>query len=139
MSILGALEGLAGGQGAGTGNSTLDMIGGLIQKAGGVSGLVSTLQQGGLGGVVNSWVGNGANQSVNGQQLGQALAGTAAGQHVQAMAQKLGVDPAQVLGQLAQHLPDVVNHLTPNGQVPAEGGSGFNLGQLAGLAGKLGL
>lgn len=139
MSLLDALQGLAGGQGATSGNSTLDMIGGLIQKAGGVSGLVATLQQGGLGGVVSSWVGNGANQSVDAAQLGQALAGTAAGQHVEAMAQKLGVDPSQVLGQLAQHLPNVVNHLTPDGQVPAAGGSGFNLGRLAGLAGKLGL
>ncbi|MDE2055516.1 MAG: DUF937 domain-containing protein [Xanthomonadaceae bacterium] len=139
MSILDALKGLAGGQGATSGNPTLDVIGGLIQKSGGVGGLVSTLQQGGLGGVVNSWVGTGANQSVSGAQLGQALQGTAAGQHVQEMAQKLGVDPSPVLGQLAQHLPDVVNHLTPNGQVPAGGGSGFNLGQLSGLASKLGL
>lgn len=139
MSILDALKGLAGGQGATSGNPTLDVIGGLIQKAGGVGGLVSSLEQGGLGSVVGSWVGNGANQSVNGAQLGQALAGTAAGQHVEAMAQKLGVDPSQVLGQLAQHLPEVVNHLTPNGQVPADGGGGFNLSQLSGLASKLGL
>ncbi|WHZ20335.1 MAG: hypothetical protein OJF55_002484 [Rhodanobacteraceae bacterium] len=139
MSILDALKGLAGGQGAGSGNPTLDVIGGLIQKAGGIGGLVSTLQQGGLGGVVNSWVGTGANQSVSGGQLGQALAGTAAGQHIEEMAQKMGVDPSQVLGQLAQHLPDVVNHLTPNGQVPAGGGSGFDLSQLSGLASKLGL
>lgn len=138
MSILDALKGLAGGQGAGSGNPTLDLIGGLIQKSGGVGGLVSALQQGGLGGVVDSWVGTGANQSVNGGQLGQALAGTPAGQHVEAMARKMGVDPSQVLGQLAQHLPDVINHLTPNRQVPA-GGSGFNLGQLSGLASKLGL
>lgn len=138
MSILDALKGLAGGQGVTSGNPALDMIGALIQKSGGVGGLVATLQQGGLGGVVNSWVGNGANQTVDPQQLGQALAGTAAGQHVEAMAQQLGVDPSQVLGQLAQHLPGVVNHLTPNGQVPA-GGSGINLGELAGLAGKLGL
>lgn len=139
MSILGALEGLAGGQGATSGNPTLDLIGGLIQKSGGIGGLVSTLQQGGLGGVVASWVGTGANQPVNGQQLGQALAGTAAGQHVEAMAQKLGVDPSQVFSQLAQHLPGVVDHLTPNGQVPAGGGSGFNLNGLSGLASKLGL
>ena len=138
MSILDALKGLAGGQG-GSGNPAMDLIGGLIQKSGGVGGLVSTLQQGGLGSVVNSWVGTGANQSVNGQQLGQALAGTEAGRHVQAMAQKLGVDPSQLLGQLAQHLPEVVNHLTPNGQVPAGGGSGFDLSQLSGLASKLGL
>lgn len=138
MSLLDSLQGLVGGQGATSGNPTLDMIGGLLQKSGGVSGLVATLQQGGLGGVVSSWVGTGANQSVDPGQLGQALAGTPAGQHVEAVAQKLGVDPSQVLGQLAQHLPNVVNHLTPDGQVPAAGG-GFNLGQLAGLAGKLGL
>jgi uncharacterized protein YidB (DUF937 family) len=139
MSILDALKGLAGGQGATSGDPTLDMIGGLLQKSGGISGLVSTLQQGGLGGVVNSWVGSGANQAVSGQQLGQALAGSAAGQHVEAMAQKAGVDPQDLLSQLAQHLPGVINHLTPEGQVPASAGSGFNLSELAGLAGKLGL
>ena len=139
MSILDSLKGLAGGQGGTSGNTALDLVGGLIQKSGGIGGLVSALQQGGLGGVVSSWVGNGANQPVNGQQLGQALAGTAAGQHVEAMAQKAGVDPSQLLGQLAQHLPDVVNHLTPNGQVPAGGGNGFNLSELSGLASKLGL
>jgi uncharacterized protein YidB (DUF937 family) len=139
MSLLGALEGLVGGQGGTSGNSTMDLIGGLIQKSGGVGGLVSSLEQGGLGSVVASWVGNGANQSVSGQQLGQALAGTPAGQHVQDMAQKAGVDPSEILGHLAQYLPGAVNHLTPNGQVPASGGSGFNLGELAGLASKLGL
>ena len=123
MSILDMLKGLAGGQGSTSGNPALDVIGGLIQKSGGLGGLVSSLQQGGLAGVVNSWVGTGANQSVTGGQLGQALAGTAAGQHVEETAQKLGVDPSQVLGQLAQYLPEVVNHLTPNGQVPAGSGT----------------
>lgn len=139
MSLLDALKGLAGGQGATSGNPTLDLVGGLIQKSGGVGGLVSALQQGGLGGLVESWVGNGANQQVTGQQLGQALAGTAAGQHVEATAQKMGVNSSDLLGQLAQHLPEVINHLTPNGQVPAGGGSGFNLSELSGLASKLGL
>ena len=139
MSILDALKGLAGGQGAGSGNPTLDLIGGLIQKSGGIGGLVSALQQGGLGGIVNSWVGTGANQSVSGQQLGQALSGTSAGQHVETMAQQAGVDPSQLLGQLAQYLPGAVDHLTPNGQVPQGGSSGFDLSQLSGLASKLGL
>lgn len=137
MSILDALKNLAGGQGATSGNPALDMIGGLIQKSGGIGGLVSALQQGGLGGIVDSWVGTGANQQVSGPQLGQALAGTAADQQVEAMAQKLGIDPAQVFSQLAQHLPGAVDHLTPNGQVPQ--GGGFDLSQLSGLASKLGL
>ena len=140
MSILDMLKGLAGGQqGTGSGNPALDVIGALIQKSGGIGGLVSTLQQGGLGGIVNSWVGTGANQSVSGSQLGQAMAGSAAGQQVEEIAQKLGVNPSDVLGQLAQHLPGVIDHLTPNGQVPQESGSGFDLSQLSGLASKLGL
>ncbi|MGH8214827.1 MAG: YidB family protein [Rhodanobacteraceae bacterium] len=137
MSILDTGKGLAGGQGAG--NTMLELIGGLIEKSGGVSGLVSTLQQGGLGGLVESWVGNGPNQPVSGAQLGQALSGTPAGQHVEEMAQKQGVDSSQVLGQLAQRLPEVVDRLTPNGQVPAGGGSEFSLSELGGLAGTLGL
>lgn len=137
MSILDAVKGLAGG-GQGSGNEMLDVVGGLIQKSGGISGLVSTLQQGGLGGLVESWVGNGANQSVSGQQLGQALQGSPADQHVTQVAQQQGVDKSQVYEQLAKHLPEVINHVTPNGQVP-QGGSGFNLSELSGLASKLGL
>lgn len=136
MSFLDEVKGLASGQG--TGNSTLDLVGGLIQKSGGVSGLVATLQRGGLGGLVESWVGNGANQPVSGQQLSQALQGSSADQQVTQVAQQQGVDKSQVYDQLAQHLPTAVDHVTPNGQVPA-GGSGFNLSELSGLASKLGL
>lgn len=136
MSILDMLKGLAGG-GQGSGNATLDMIGGLIQQAGGIGGLVSMLQQGGLGSLAESWIGNGANQPVSGTQLGQAFAGTPLAQQVADLASHQGVGTSDILGQLAQYLPEVVNHLTPNGQVPS--GSGLNLGELAGLAGKLGL
>ncbi len=132
MSIL---DSLAGGQNAAgeAAKSPLELIGGLLSRAGGVQGLVNALQQGGLGEAVRSWVSVGANQAVNGQQLGQALAGTPAGQHIEEMAQKLGVDPSQVLNELSQVLPQAIDHVTPNGQVPS--GSGFDLG---GLAAKLG-
>ncbi|GAB2547812.1 hypothetical protein GCM10027065_19160 [Rhodanobacter koreensis] len=60
------------------------------------------------------------------------------GSVVQEAASKLGVDPSVVLNGLSQVLPHAVDHLTPDGQVPAAGqGSGFNLGMLEGLAGKL--
>ncbi|MBS0431697.1 MAG: DUF937 domain-containing protein [Proteobacteria bacterium] len=127
------LDSLGGGQGAG---GVMGMIGGLINQAGGVQGLINTLQQGGLGNAVQSWVSSGANQAINSGQLQQALAGTPMGAHVEQMAQKMGVDPSQVLGQLAQHLPTAIDHVTPNGQVPdAEAG----LSALQGLAAKLGL
>jgi uncharacterized protein YidB (DUF937 family) len=57
------------------------------------------------------------------------------GSLVQEAAGKLGVDQNQLLGQLSQVLPHAVDHLTPEGQVPAAGG--FDLGSLASLAGKL--
>lgn len=123
------------GQQAGAG-SLIAVAGQLIEKAGGVQALVNMLQQHGLGGAVQSWVGTGANQPVSGEQLGRALQGGGLGSLVQEAAGKLGVDPNVLLGGLSQVLPRVVDHVTPDGQVPAQT-SGFDLGMLEGLAGKL--
>lgn len=140
MSILNdLLGGQEQGQQAGTG-SLVAVAGQLIEKAGGVQGLVSMLQQHGLGGVVQSWVGTGTNQPVSGDQLGQALQNGGMGSLVQEAAGKLGVDPNVLLGGLSKVLPHAVDHLTPDGQVPGQTqtqGSGFNLGMLEGLAGEL--
>ena len=135
MSLLDNLTNLAGGQGAG-GGSALEIIGGLINHAGGLQGLLNTLQQGGLKNAVESWVSTGANQAISSGQLQQAISGTPLGAHVNEIAQKLGVDPNQVLGQLAQHLPQAIDHLTPNGQLPA---GEADLSALQSLAAKLGL
>lgn len=136
------LDDLLGGQGqpgaqAGTG-SLIAVAGQLIEKAGGVQGLVGMLQQHGLGGAVQSWVGTGANQPVSGDQLGQALQNGGLGSLLQEAAGKLGVDPNALLGGLSRVLPQAVDHMTPDGQLPAQGaGGGFDLGMLEGLAGKL--
>lgn len=120
------------------GGSLIGVVGQLIERAGGVQGLISMLQQQGLGGAVQSWVGTGANQPVSGDQLGQALHGGGMGSLVQEMAGKLGVDPNVLLGGLSKVLPQAVDHLTPDGQMPvAAQVGGFNLGMLEGLAGKL--
>lgn len=129
--LLGAAQGNAGG------GSLVSLAGELIQKAGGVQGLSGMLQQHGLGDAVQSWIGTGANQAVSGEQLGQALQNGGLGSVVQEAAGKLGVDPSQLLGQLSQVLPHAVDHLTPDGQVPQGQGGGFDIGSLAGLAGKL--
>jgi uncharacterized protein YidB (DUF937 family) len=136
MSFLNDLLG-SQGQPGGTG-SLISLAGQLVDRAGGVQGLVTTLQQNGLGGAVQSWVGSGANQPVSGDELGQALQSGGLGSVVQEAANKMGMDPADLLGKLSQVLPHAVDHLTPDGQVPEAGqGSGFNLGMLEGLAGKM--
>ena len=85
--------------------------------AAGLGGLVSSFQQAGLGNIVQSWIGNGANHPVSPDQLQNVL-----GQgQVQNMASQAGMPPSDFLSQLSQHLPHAVNAMTPNGQLPNEG------------------
>jgi uncharacterized protein YidB (DUF937 family) len=107
MNLLGGQQGGAGTGGQGYGNQT----------AGGLGGLVSSFEQAGLGSVVQSWIGNGANQPVSPQQLQNVFG---AGQ-VQSMASQAGMQPEGFLQQLSQHLPNAVDGMTPNGRLPDEG------------------
>jgi uncharacterized protein YidB (DUF937 family) len=91
---------------------------------GGVAGLVEAFQQRGLGGVVSSWVGTGANQPVSPQQVQSALGD----QQVEDIASKLGVSKEDASSHIAQWLPAVIDHLTPNGQVPSSGTNLMEMG-----------
>jgi len=81
---------------------------------GGLTDLVSKLQGAGQGPAVNSWIGAGANQPIQPAQLGSALGQ----QTISALAQKAGISEQDLLAQLAQALPGIVNNLTPNGRLP---------------------
>ena len=81
---------------------------------GGLGGLVNKLQQGGLGDVVNSWVGSGQNQPVSPSQLGSALGPSV----IKTVSQLTGISEDDLAKQLSQVLPGVVNGLTPNGRLP---------------------
>jgi uncharacterized protein YidB (DUF937 family) len=82
--------------------------------AGGLGGLVNKLQQGGLGDVVNSWVGSGQNQPVSPSQLGSALGPNI----LKTVSQMTGISEDELTKQLSQVLPGVINGLTPNGKLP---------------------
>jgi uncharacterized protein YidB (DUF937 family) len=113
-SVVGAL---AGGQGGGN-SGLLDVAMQLINsQPGGLGGLVQSFQQGGLGEIVNSWVSTGQNLPVSAEQL-QAVLG---GGQLQNIAAQLGVSPEQASGSLAELLPQVVDKLTPDGQLPPGG------------------
>ena len=145
---MGLLDELLGGQGeqpnqasqVGTavgGASLLAVAGELLNRVGGVGGLVNLLKQNGLGSAAQSWVGTGDNEPVSGSQLGQALQGGGLGSLLQEAAGKLGTSPDELLGKLSGVLPQTVDHLTPAGQVPQHAEAGFDLGSLGPLAGKL--
>lgn len=94
---------------------------------GGLPGLLRQLQQGGLASEVASWVGNGQNLPVSADQI-QSVLGSGT---VEALAGKLGISPEQVSAGLTQVLPKLVDHLTPNGEVP---GSSSEAGGVLGAA-----
>ena len=81
---------------------------------GGLGGLVNKLQQGGLGDVVNSWVGSGQNQPVSPSQLGSALGPSI----LKTVSQVTGLSEDDLTKQLSQFLPGLVDKLTPNGKLP---------------------
>lgn len=85
----------------------------LFQRYGGLPGILQTLKNGGLSEQVDSWVGKGANMSVNAQQIGSALGSSV----LAGIAAKLNMTTDELSGKIAEYLPDVVNQLTPNGVV----------------------
>jgi uncharacterized protein YidB (DUF937 family) len=86
---------------------------------GGLAGLVEQFQRGGLGDVMNSWIGTGQNLPVSPDQLGRVLGGDLLKQ----ITQQSGMNQGDVLGQLSQLLPQMVDRATPEGRIP-DGGLG---------------
>lgn len=82
---------------------------------GGLSALVQQFQANGLGSIIQSWVSTGPNQPITAQQIQQALGSD----KVKQIAARIGLDPNVVTQKLSTILPQIVNHLTPNGQIPA--------------------
>ena len=124
---------LGGGQQSGVGGAMGALLGGGQQQpaqGGGLSGLLGRFQQAGLGGIAQSWVGHGANEPVEPHQLEQVLGRD----QVQQMAQQTGMQPHDLLSQLSQYLPHVVDKMTPSGQLP-EGSDPFAGGQTSAFDG----
>jgi uncharacterized protein YidB (DUF937 family) len=144
MGLLDSIVGALGqGQGGGGGGNAalLNMVVGMLANSGGggaagaggsgngLGALVEQFTKGGLGDVVGSWVSTGQNLPVSPEQLGSVLGGD----KIAGMASQLGMNQGDLLGQLSQMLPQVVDKLTPQGQVPQGG-----LGDLDGLMSGLG-
>jgi uncharacterized protein YidB (DUF937 family) len=89
------------------------VVGTLIEKHGGVQGIVAQMESQGLGGTVKSWVGNGANEPISAGQVHAAFGSDV----IAGLAAKMGLNPNDLAEKLAQALPQAVNKLTPNGVV----------------------
>lgn len=105
---MGLLDGLIGGA---VGAEMVTVVNGLIEKHGGVKGIVAQFQQQGLGPTIQSWVGNGENLPISPEQIQHALGS----ETVQQLAAKLGIPPDQLAAKLSEILPQAVDKMTPTG------------------------
>jgi len=85
-------------------------------QTGGISGLAQQFAAQGLGHIISSWIGTGQNLPISPEQMHSILGS----EQVRAIAAKVGLSPDAVNAGLAQILPQTVDQLTPDGQVPQE-------------------
>ena len=86
-----------------------------VQRNGGIGALLQRFQQQGFGQQAASWVSTGENQPVDAQAVTEVVGA----EDLSNLSRQLGVPQEEVASGLAQVLPQVVNHLTPDGDVPA--------------------
>src|SRR3954465_15210145 len=114
MSMLGNLaQSFSGGEGG-----LLPAILKVLQnRQGGIAGLVGAFHQHGMADVMQSWVGTGENKSISPDQVTQVFGRD----QVQQVADEAGVSHEQARDGMASMLPQIVDRLTPNGQVQEHG------------------
>jgi uncharacterized protein YidB (DUF937 family) len=105
---MGMFDGLLGGI---VGAEMATVVNGLIEKHGGIQGIVAQMEQQGLGGTVRSWVATGVNQPITPDQVHQAFGADT----VKQLAAKIGMTPEDLAAKLSQILPQAIDKLTPGG------------------------
>ena len=110
-SVLGRL---GGGNQPQSGNLLLQLALSMLQQNGGLEGILGKFREGGLSQQADSWVGTGQNMNISADQLQQVFGSST----ISELASRLGVPEQQASSQMAQILPEVINRLTPEGQVP---------------------
>ena len=108
---MGLLDGVLGGA---VGAEMALVVNGLIEKHGGLGGMIEQLRTQGLGDAVKSWVSTGPNMPIAPDQVHQAFGPDTINQ----LAAKLGMTPAELSAKLATALPQIVDKMTPAGVVP---------------------
>jgi uncharacterized protein YidB (DUF937 family) len=108
---------------ASTGGGLGNILGGLLAGgaagsvlSGGLGDLLKQFQQNGQGDVANSWVGTGPNKTIAPGDLANALGADQLDQ----LGKQSGLSREDLLQGLSQYLPQVVDHLTPEGRLPNE-------------------
>lgn len=116
-------SGATASTGGGLGDLLKNGLGGLFAGgaagsilSGGLNDLLKQFQQAGQGSAMSSWVGHGPNASVSPGDLAKVLDSD----QIKTLMAQAGLSRDDVLAALSEHLPNLVNELTPNGRLPSE-------------------
>ena len=107
-SAMGALGGDKGGGLASVASQ-------LLTQEGGLQGLVQKFEQAGMGDMIKGWISTGPNPAISADQLQKVLGS----ETVTKLAAFAGINPQDMLQQVSQHLPGIIDKLTPNGAAPS--------------------
>jgi uncharacterized protein YidB (DUF937 family) len=108
---MGLFDGMLGGI---VGAGMMTVVNGILEKHGGVQGVVNEFERNGLGQTVRSWVGTGPNDPVSAADIQRVIGPDL----LQKLSEKSGVSQQDLAEHLSQILPRAVDHLTPNGVIP---------------------
>ncbi len=108
---MGMLDGLLGGI---VGAGMVSVVNSIIEKHGGLQGVISEFEKNGLGATAKSWVGTGPNQPISPDEVRKALGPDL----LQQLSEKSGLSVQELAQKLSHVLPQAVDTLTPNGTIP---------------------
>ena len=109
---MGMFDGILGGV-FGAGATTL--LNSFIENQGGLQNIASQFEKNGFGDTMKSWISQGRNLPITADQIQQALGSD----KVKELATKLGLPADKLAELLAQHLPPVIDKVTPDGKLPS--------------------
>jgi uncharacterized protein YidB (DUF937 family) len=114
-SVAGAVLGKMMGDKGGMAQVAMEMF----NQNGGLNGILDKFKEGGLGELAASWVGKGENLPISAEQISSVLGNGA----IADMAAKFGIEPETLSAQIAEHLPTVIDKMTPDGEVNDNSGN----------------
>ena len=110
---MGLFDGLLGGI---VGAGMVSVVNGVLEQHGGLQGVVNAFEKNGLGPTVKSWVSTGPNQPISPDDLESAIGNDT----LDTLAKRTGMNRDDLLAQMSQTLPGLVDKLTPHGRLPTQ-------------------
>ena len=109
---MGMFDGILGGV---IGAGATALLNNFIEKQGGLQNVVAQFEKNGLGDTMKSWISQGQNLPITADQIHQALGSDT----VKTLAAKMGLPADKIAELLAQHLPQAIDKVTPDGKIPS--------------------